>query len=56
MTHVRQDVRIRGKKYKENFNEMGFGPINDSDRANTYQVAGTKMGVREFAIWCISAL
>ena len=35
---------------------MGFGPINDSDRANTYQVAGTKMGVREFAIWCISAL
>ena len=33
--HARQDICIRGKPYKENFNEMGLGPIDDGDRVDT---------------------
>jgi hypothetical protein len=40
MVHVRQDVRIRGKPYKENLHEARFGLFLDGDWANTYQVVG----------------
>ena len=51
--HVRQDVRIRRKLFKEIFNEMGFGPVHDRDRANIYHVASTKMELRDTA-WCVT--
>jgi hypothetical protein len=46
--HARQDVRIRRHPYEEYFNEMGFCPILDGDRMDTYQVADARMRFAEF--------
>jgi hypothetical protein len=46
--HARQDVHIRRQPHKEYFKEMRVCPVLDVDGANTYQVAGARVG---FAIW-----
>ena len=41
---VRQDVRVRGKPYKENFDETRFRLFFEGDGANTYQVGDARTG------------